>query len=45
MDGCWDGELGDGSSQTFLPWWWDRDDGSPRLCPLWDEHLLVAKER
>lgn len=42
MDDCWDGELGDGSSQTLLPWWRDRDDGSPRQCPLWDEDLLVA---
>lgn len=42
MDDCWDGELGDGSSQTLLPRWWDGDDGSPWLCPLWDEHPLVA---
>lgn len=42
MDDCWDGELGDGSSQTLLPRWRDRDDWSPRQCPLWDEDLLVA---
>lgn len=42
MDNCGDGEMGDGSSQTLLPRWWDRDDGSPQLCPLLDEHLLVG---
>lgn len=42
MDDCRDGELGDGNSQTFLSRWWDRDDGSSWLYPLWDEHLLVA---
>lgn len=41
MGNCWDGELGDGNSQSLLPQW-DMGDGSPQVCPLWDEHLLVA---
>lgn len=42
MDDCWDGELGDGSSQTLLPQWWDGDKGAPWFSPLWDANLLVA---